>query len=203
MDTVGARACRSGVFIVFLVATCLLQYWPFVTASDSPDVGSSRLGSVSHDGDQTLRKTVMCGPNSLYMLLSLHDVPVNHRVIERYIPSRREGMSLLELKEASDALGLRSQVRRLTIDEFRRVFQSPAIAYLTKDGAHYVVVIGMTDDSFVCLDGTTGQRNVLPNQQWSGYVLMADSGHSLSWHLLVISVLACLVLGFFALKARK
>jgi len=138
------------------------------------------------------------------MLLGLHEVPVDRRMIEKYIPSHREGMSLADLQEASTALGLKTEVRRCSLDALRRAFQSPVIAYVEDSSAHYVVVIAMTDSSVTFLDGTTGERNTAPNwwlnERWLGYVLMPDSGHSVSWLLLAISLLGWLLLGFLAVK---
>jgi ABC-type bacteriocin/lantibiotic exporter with double-glycine peptidase domain len=139
------------------------------------------------------------------MLLALHGVPVDHRMIEKYIPSQREGMSLDELQEASTALGLRTEVRHCSIDELCRRFQSPVVAYLVDDiRHHYVVILGMTHDTVTILDGTTGERYTVTNKwlekSWSGYVLMPEAGPSVLWLLLAISLFSWLLPGVFALR---
>jgi hypothetical protein len=160
-----------------------------------------------YDPGRAQRAVVMCGPNSLYMLLKLHNVPVDHGVIEKHIPSNREGMSLLELQEASNALGLRTQVRRCSIDELQRTFRSPVIAILNLEGGphhHYVVIVDITQDTVTALDGTTGEKNTFPTRWlkrgWPGYVLMPVSGPSISWLLLAVSPVGWLLLGFLAVK---
>src|SRR2546426_6554112 len=59
-----------------------------------------------NDASQKFPQRLMCGPNSLYILLALHGMSVDHGVIEKCIPSHSEGMSLSELRDASNALGL-------------------------------------------------------------------------------------------------
>jgi len=142
------------------------------------------------------------------MLLALHDVPVERTIIEKLTPLHRKGVSLAELKEASNALGLKTEVRRCSIDQLRRSFQSPVITCLVSGSDyHYVVVIELTDDSVTVLDGTTGERNTFPcqwlNQFWSGYVLIADSGPSVPLLLLAVSLFGWLLLGFLVLKKNR
>jgi ABC-type bacteriocin/lantibiotic exporter with double-glycine peptidase domain len=147
----------------------------------------------------------MCGPNSLYMLLALHGVSVDRRRMKEYIPSHREGMSLLELQEASNELGLKTEVRQCSIDELRRVFDSPVLAYLHKD-SHYVVVIAMTDESVTVLDGTTGERSAFSTQElsevWSGYVLMPEGEDSSMRFLLALPLLGPVVIGLLVSLRR-
>jgi hypothetical protein len=140
------------------------------------------------------------------MLLALHEVAVDPRAIENYIPSHREGMSLLELQDATTALGLRTEVRRCSFDELRRAFESPVIAYVVDRAPHFVVVVDVTEDSVTVLDGTTGERRTLTSQTlnniWSGYVLAPASGLSVFWLFLAIAPCALLlggltVRGFF------
>jgi ABC-type bacteriocin/lantibiotic exporter with double-glycine peptidase domain len=151
------------------------------------------------DADQLRRQSVMCGPNCLYMLLALHDVSVHDRSLAKDITSHSEGMSLLALQEACGVQGLRTEVRRCSIDELRRTFQSPVIAHL--NSRHYVVVIDMTDDFVTVLDGTTGEKRTIPNQHlsrlWTGYVLIVDSGVSASWVFMVVSAFVWLLVGWF------
>jgi Peptidase C39 family len=193
------------LLVASLLGPCL-----FCRASDMSVMGSTP--SSQSGADQVWRQTVMCGPNSLYMLLALHDVPVDYQIIEKYIPPHREGMSLAELREASNTLGLRTEVRRCSTDELCHRFQSPVIAYVRAfnggsqlNGTHYVVVIGITDDSITLLDGTTGKMGTFPrlwfNDFWLGYVLLPVSDQFTSFRiLLTVSLCGWLLLAFWALK---
>jgi len=150
----------------------------------------------------------MCGPNCLYLLLALHDVPVEYGVVEQHTPEQPQGMSLLELQQATNRLGLKTHVRRCSIDELGRSFQSPVIALLNQD--HYVVVTHITDSTVTMLDGTTGERDTVPRRwlqdRWSGFVLVPSpswfSGSAV-WGYVAISFLAALLLVIFALKRQS
>jgi hypothetical protein len=158
--------------------------------------GAPAEGSTLRD-TEARRQLALCGPNSLYMFLALHDLPVDGRVIEKYIPSHREGMSFVELREACNALGLGAQVRRCSIDDLCDLSDLPAIAYLTGP-SHYVLVIDITSHSVTFLDGTTGAKETVNrtwlNRFWSGYVLIANPGRFNSGFLLAIVItIGCLL----------
>lgn len=211
-----ADAWRGKILVLSLLVAFLTGTWCFGWANEGDDDQSLPLPQFDanqNHAERVWRQTVMCGPNSLYMLLALHNIPVDHRMIEKYVPSHREGMSLTEMKQASNALGLRTEVRRCSIDELRRGSQLPVIAYLIKDphyliaNPHYVVVYGMTGDSVNVLDGTTGERMTFSSQKlngiWSGYVLMPESGLSVSGLFLAFSLFGWLLLGFLTLKKNR
>jgi predicted double-glycine peptidase len=196
----------TGAWREWILALCLPLAFvggpsPVSRADDPDEVRAApaiQPGSTHNDGDEVRRQMVMCGPNSLYMLLAFHDVPVDSGAIEKYVPTHREGMSLAELQEASNALGLRTEVRRCSIDELRDSFQSPVIGYLLGPPRHYVVVIAMTEDGVTILDGTTGQRNTVPSpwlkERWSGYVLIPIPGRSIYWVSVAMSLIAWMLM---------
>jgi ABC-type bacteriocin/lantibiotic exporter with double-glycine peptidase domain len=139
------------------------------------------------------------------MLLALHDLPVEHAAIEKYTTADREGISLDEIKDATNALGLRTHVRYCSLEELRRTFRSPILVRLRYGiRHHYVVMIGMTSDTVTLLDGTTGamEKHTIPwlEARWSGYVLMPDEGLPILWLGLGISLCAWTLLGVFGLK---
>jgi len=109
------------------------------------------------------------------MLLSLHSKPVDESLFTRYYPTHQDGLSLLELQEAATSMGLPSEILRCTYEELYQSFNSPIIAYLTGEGAHYVVVHSVDSESISILDGTTGEEERLTRKEferlWSGCIL--------------------------------
>jgi hypothetical protein len=148
--------------------------------------------------DSVARQAVMCGPNSLYLLLGLNGIKVDASEIEKLVPLHQDGMSLTEMRDASNALGLRTKVMRLSLAELRHNFQSPFIAYLNFD-QHYVVVIDVDEKTVTMLDGTTGDKEEVSitwlEKRWSGYVLMPESD-SFPWLLLGAGFGLAFVVGF-------
>ncbi len=144
-----------------------------IVSGESSSKSATRPERMSNA--QIERQKVICGPNCLYMLLSLHNKPVDQSLFVRYFPTHQDGLSLLELQEAATSMGLPSEVLRCTYDELQRSFDSPIIAYLSGDGPHYVVVHSVDSESVSILDGTTGEEQRLTRKEfertWSGYIL--------------------------------
>src|SRR5205809_7800101 len=125
-NTMAVVSWTGWVLTICLLAAFFLWCWLFTPTPPEEQVQSAPAGhpdSLRQGADPVLREAVICGPNALYMLLALNGIPVDHDLIEKYMPSHAEGMSLAELKEASNALGLRTETRRCSIDELRRHFQ--------------------------------------------------------------------------------
>jgi hypothetical protein len=121
-----------------------------------------------------------CGPNSLYVLLRLSGVDVEHRDIDRYYPRHPKGMSMLELKRACTDFGLAADIRRCTKADLREL-RFPVIAHVyygpQAEADHYVVITRRLDrDRIEVIDGTTG--NVYQflidrmDNVWQGYLLV-------------------------------
>jgi len=165
---------------IFLAAASMLWLGPCARA-----IGGERDESATPRSPQSrprrpesvARQAVMCGPNSLYLLLGLNGIKVDVSEIEKLAPLHQDGMSLTEMRDASNALGLRTKVMRVSLDELRRNFQFPVIAYLNFE-QHYVVVVDVDEKAVTLLDGTTGDKDEYAiewlEKRWSGYVLMPE-----------------------------
>lgn len=123
----------------------------------------------------------MCGPNSLFLFLRLHDVTVSVGEVMKYASPNPEGMSLLELKKACADCGLRTEVTKCTPLDLRQI-RYPAIARVHHAAGaargHYVVLTGLkTDDQIQAIDGTTSEMSVYQISRmsaiWEGYILIA------------------------------
>ncbi len=208
----GVCAQRAFILLLFLLVASITAIWLFGATvgggGNRPMPSLPFRSAPGGDFDELRRNRLMCGPNSLYMLMSLHDVPIDYGAMEKDISWHSQGMSLLDLQKTSSTLGLRTEVRYCSINELRRGFRSPVIACLEIGSRyHYVVVIEITDDSLTMLDGTTGERNTVPrrwlNAFWSGYVLVPDSGFSASWLILAVPLFVWLLLGFLTSKRNR
>jgi ABC-type bacteriocin/lantibiotic exporter with double-glycine peptidase domain len=133
-------------------------------------------------------------------------VLVDKAVVSEYTPTHREGMSLLELRDACARFGLQTEVRFVAPEDIGANAPLPLLARIsatsnTINNAHYVVVFAMDHETLSVVDGTTGaietyRRELLPNV-WTGYVLVpvkrtGDATFSLltsAW-LVVLTVMA-------------
>lgn len=209
---------RLWLLPVLLHGAFLAGYWSFAQSDNRNAIRSaSAPPSSRYDVDPVFRQTLVCGPNSLYMLLRLNGVSADRGIISKYTHLHPQGMSLAELREASNSLGLRTEVRRCSLDEFRRQFELPVIAYLLSDvrahdvddvPGHYVVVIGIGNGTITMIDGTTGERRRdLVGQwlakRWSGYVLVPNNTHSISWLFLATLPFGWMSLFLLTLRRRR
>ena len=136
--------------------------------------------------EPTMANDTICGPNSLYLFLNLNGIKVDRSIVQKYKPTHPDGMSLEELSNASQLLGLKGSIRKISLQELSHQFDSPFIAYLvTPEKKHYVVVIGMTPKHVTFIDGTTGEQITTTNKwlsnSWSGFVLVRQSTYSWLW----------------------
>jgi len=186
---------------IFLAAASMLWLWPGPRAiGGERDESATPLSRQSRPRrpDSVARQAVMCGPNSLYLLLGLNGIKVDVSEIEKLVPLHEDGMSLTEMRDASNALGLRTKVVRLSLDELRRNFQYPVIAYLNYE-QHYGVVVSVDEKTVTLLDGTTGDKDEYAiewlEKRWAGYVLMPE-GDRFPWLLLGAGFGLAFVVGF-------
>src|SRR5439155_4410836 len=118
---------------------------------------------------------VMCGPNSLYMLLQEYNRPATPQAVMKYLPAHTGGMSLHELRAACEDLSLPAEVRLLRLEDLQKHFESPLIAHWSganDQQGHYVVVVAVQNGQVKYRDGTTGETKHLSSEDfahfWSG-----------------------------------
>jgi len=200
------RAMAKRAFPAFLVCVSL-----FLVAAISiregkrpqppPSFPSASAPSGNFEGGSGTR---VCGSNSLYMLLGVYGVPLDHEQLHATVPVNRDGTSLTELRDAAAALGLETTVRRCSIEELQRHYQSPFIAHLAMVTPHYAVVIDISDESLTFLDGTTGKLETLRRawieERWSGYVLLPQTSATIHPILFGASMFNWLVVAFLVTR---
>ncbi len=120
-----------------------------------------------------------CGSAALATLLTYHyDMPKTEGVLFDAMWAagdkekiRREGFSLLDMKNYLQSIGMRSDGFRVPLDKLRQV-GVPTITLITTRGyTHFVVLRGITDTHVVVGDPALGSRMVTREQfltEWSG-----------------------------------
>jgi ABC-type bacteriocin/lantibiotic exporter with double-glycine peptidase domain len=131
--------------------------------------------------DQRVQKMrVICGPNSLYLLLRTWNVPVTYTEVDRQLPTVERGTTLLALRQTAAHFGLPTRVRKCTAESLKAL-NLPSIVHLRANfrvdgrGTHYVLLYAISESGLVCIDGTTGLREDITwakfHQYWTGYVV--------------------------------
>ena len=159
-------------------------------------------------------KTLVCGPNVLYMLLQLQGRPVTYQQVAQALGSDNKLTSLIELREAAARLGLPARIRHYTLEDLDRC-TLPCIAY-TRSGyvhrddqsGHYIVVLKADGERVHLVDGTSGEvfhvlRTKLPGI-WTGYVLEPRSAQQAWTEVIALNGVGLLaVLGVALLASHR
>jgi ABC-type bacteriocin/lantibiotic exporter with double-glycine peptidase domain len=164
---------------------------------------SGSLKSAPDVSKQTANpKTLVCGPNSLYMLLRMCGRPVTFEQVARQCGSDNRWTTMLELRDAADRLGLATRVRRGTLDDLDS-FSLPFIAHsrsqfgvaANDNVGHYLLVVNVGETTVDFVDGTCGDLVSYPRDRfmkyWTGYLLEPSSIIlDWSWRKVILSSLA-------------
>ena len=155
--------------------------------------------------DESAERNV-CGPNSLYLFLSLHNVACDYSDVRKLVHVSRNGSDMLSMRNASTSLGLPSEIRSYQLRDLPRI-PRPFVAHLrSRQGpsletgwAHYIVVLDSDSKRVWALDGTSGEEVVLTTEGfghlWSGHALVRESvSKSLISVVLIVSLASVLAL---------
>lgn len=120
-----------------------------------------------------------CGSAALATLLTYHyQTPITEEVLFDQMWAagdknkiRREGFSLLDMKQYLKGIGMRSDGFRVPLDKLRQVGVPTVTLITTRGYTHFVVLRGITDTHVVVGDPALGSRLVTREQfeeEWSG-----------------------------------
>jgi predicted double-glycine peptidase len=179
---------RLGSSIVVIAAYCVLSLHM---------LGAAESGRP--DDPSGLRSSTLCGPHSLYVMLKLSGVSARYEAVMKYCPTHPDGMSLLELTEASRAFGFQTDVRRCTWSDLADL-SFPAIVSVKissrEKARHYLVIVRWVGDKLEMIEPTTGQfiqhSASSLDSVWDGYVL-ASVGHVSNNTLMLITMAVAVV----------
>lgn len=125
-----------------------------------------------------------CGAAAIATLLTFHyDHPTREDQVFKVMfdkgnkkKIRTTGFSMLDMKQYLDALGLKSDGFRMTLEKFSKIGVPGITMINTKGYNHFVVVKGIKDNRVLVADPALGTR-VIPQkdfaQQWNGAILAA------------------------------
>jgi ABC-type bacteriocin/lantibiotic exporter with double-glycine peptidase domain len=130
----------------------------------------------------TYRNILKCGPNALYLFLrwsGCQEVPLTRL---DQLPISSSGTSLLVLRDAAKALGVRSEVRRYRAEELDAL-PLPAIAQLYEGHVgvvtryHYGVIYKVDARRLYYVDATTGAKGYIDRAPdmfywWTGVAMV-------------------------------
>ena len=146
-----------------------------VTGANGPDDDYQTV-----DDPRVQKMRIICGPNSLYLLLRAWNIPVRYTEVERQLPMVERGTTLLALKQTAAQLGLPTRVRQCTTESLATL-NLPSIVHLRANfredarETHYALLSTISESGVVCIDGTTGFREEVSwgkmEWYWTGYVV--------------------------------
>jgi len=164
------------------------------TVLQSPTYGVTLLGVDAGRLRELEVHELDCGPNSLYVLLTLLGYKVDRQDLKESLCSVSDGANMDMLRRAAKRFGASSYVIKETPPNLPSC-SLPAIAHL-EGGAgtgHFVTLVAVDAPNFIhAIDGTTGDLVRWDYDSfcryWSGYLLVAKPATArLAW----ISVMAC------------
>ena len=152
-------------------------------------------------GGPEWRDVLNCGPNCLYMLLSLQGKSVTYREVRDAVPVGPHGSTFEDLKRAADRFGLDGAVVRCGLDEVKPFL--PAIVHVdVMDGGdgHFVLLLGATDTTFYTVETANAEVVPLPRgiflKNWTGTAFVTRAGRRpMSWPVMVggLASVACVL----------
>ncbi len=182
------HSARPGRLILLLYLILLAP--DLATADDKPHV------------DIDWREIRRCGPNSLYVMLSVsgHSVDYDELIAATDLTDR--GVSVAELQRVAGIFGMPLKAWRATPEQLTSM-PTPAILHLETDWqrhGHYLLLLSVNEDnSCTVLDATRGGVRRLPRgdlfDNWGGVILTAAT-HSTAqqWTLLPLLTTSILML---------
>lgn len=121
-----------------------------------------------------------CGPNSLYVLLKLAGRKISMNHVLEVLPPHDNGVSMRELEDASQQLGMPMVTLQLGSLGDIENFQSPFIAHLSgnREG-HFLIVLGINESKELVTVADAISCEIQEysvsefRRQWSGFVLVS------------------------------
>jgi len=128
-------------------------------------------------GGPEWRDILNCGPNCLYMLLSLKGQSVSYRAVRDAVPVGPHGSTLEDLRRAAARFGVDAAVVRCGVEELTPFL--PAIVHVDPmDGGegHFVLLLGAKGDVFYAVETSNAEVVPMPRvmfvNEWTGTAMV-------------------------------
>lgn len=147
--------------------------------------------SVLNSPESHWRSEVMCGPNSLYMVLQLRGCDVAYEDLREEMALTPDGVSIQQMEASANRHGLNLKPYRTNYEGLREI-DFPAIVHVDPDASagHYLVLLGANDEQLTLFDALRGEYRWYDKgsflEEWSGIVLARP--RSKDWPLVALSL---------------
>lgn len=141
------------------------------------------------EDDLGWRSVYRCGPNSLYVVLRMHEKQVDYDSLVDQLNLTDQGANVADLVRVAKANGVPYTALRAEASALKKM-PLPAIAHFLNPGdakGHYVVLLSVNrDDTFTTIECTRGEMERLSRgdflDRWSGVILVnSDYMNDSSW----------------------
>jgi ATP-binding cassette, subfamily B, bacterial CvaB/MchF/RaxB len=118
----------------------------------------------------------MCGPNSLFLVLSSTGYCHDYDQLCEQFNLTAEGVTVTQILKVAQGYGCHLQAYQMNFDDLQRV-NTPAILHFKPVGGmgHFVVMLDVNKDTVLTIDPTTGKTTQLSRGSlqdvWSGVVI--------------------------------
>ncbi|MGH2510780.1 MAG: cysteine peptidase family C39 domain-containing protein, partial [Ktedonobacteraceae bacterium] len=162
----------------------------------------------AHSREVIWRSEKACGLNCLYVLLGIHDIPLDYeRLTTEMMEEERKYTSLTHLKLMAKKYGLTASIGK-TDPSGLMSLSKPIVAHwdiMSQKGespGHFVLVLKTDSENIEFMDGTSGVLRSISwrefQRRWSGYVMFASRADPFSsWIFPSLSILGGAFIGAF------
>jgi ABC-type bacteriocin/lantibiotic exporter with double-glycine peptidase domain len=163
------------IFILIVCLSCLIWFGIFLhTPNASQKISAFMMGAEYLGSEGVLLQTKQndCGPTALKMIFEKYRILLSLEEIEKGVGLTQKGSTMLALKEMAEIKGLKSEGRKLTLDEFLKQ-QFPVLLFVHND--HYVVVDSVKNREIFIRDPAIGRIKMEKSKLvdiWNGETLI-------------------------------
>ncbi|MBR9920848.1 MAG: peptidase domain-containing ABC transporter [Bacteroidetes bacterium] len=117
-----------------------------------------------------------CGATCLRMVARHYGRFYSLEYLRQLTHQRKEGVSLLEISDAADHIGLHTLAAKVSFDRLRKVVPLPSIVHWRQN--HYVVIYDITDKYVAIADPSIGLLRLSKEEFLDGWISTMEEGES-------------------------
>ena len=124
-----------------------------------------------------------CGATCLRMVARFYGRFYSLEYLRQLTHQRKEGVSLLEISDAADHIGLHTLAAKVSFSRLRKVVPLPCIVHWRQN--HYVVVYDITDRYVAIADPSIGLLRLSKEEFLDGWISTMEEGESVGVALML------------------